>query len=105
MPLINQNTGEGLKPVNGARYTALEAIFDKKFPGHPIYQRQRSPFRLASEQYLSGSHQHENQMTEEASRSAKRLDPLGPPCTVAFAPTDNKVPANSGGRAEAIEAE
>jgi hypothetical protein len=78
MPLVNQNTSEGLKPVNGACYTALEAIFDKKFPGHPISQRQRPPFRLASEQYLSGSHQHEDRMPVEASITAKRLDLLGP---------------------------
>lgn len=37
MPVVvNKNTYQGLKLVNGARYTALEVILDKKHPGHRI---------------------------------------------------------------------
>jgi hypothetical protein len=33
---VNQNTHQGLKLVNGARYTALDVILDKVHPGHRI---------------------------------------------------------------------
>jgi hypothetical protein len=37
MPIImNQNTHQGLKLVNGASYTALDFILDKAYPGHRI---------------------------------------------------------------------
>ncbi|KAF1807883.1 hypothetical protein P152DRAFT_463107, partial [Eremomyces bilateralis CBS 781.70] len=37
MPItVNQNTHQGLKLVNGARYTALDVILDLKFPGHRV---------------------------------------------------------------------
>ena len=37
MPVIvNQNTHQGLKLVNGARYTAINVILDKTYPGHRI---------------------------------------------------------------------
>jgi hypothetical protein len=37
MPVVvNQNTHQGLKLVNGASYTALEVILDKAHPGHRI---------------------------------------------------------------------
>jgi hypothetical protein len=37
MPVVvNQNTHQGLKLVNGASYTALEVILDQKYPGHRI---------------------------------------------------------------------
>ncbi|KAK3324914.1 hypothetical protein B0H66DRAFT_615116, partial [Apodospora peruviana] len=34
--VVNQNTHQGLKLVNGARYTALDVILDKNFPGQRI---------------------------------------------------------------------
>jgi hypothetical protein len=37
MPVVvNQNTHQGLKLVNGAPYTALDVIVDKAYPGHRI---------------------------------------------------------------------
>ena len=37
MPIVvNQNTHQGLKLVNGASYTALDVIVDKTYPGHRI---------------------------------------------------------------------
>jgi len=37
MPVVvNQNTHQGLKLVNGASYTALDVIVDKAYPGHRI---------------------------------------------------------------------
>lgn len=36
MPVVvNQNTHQGLKLVNGASYTAVEVVLDRKYPGHP----------------------------------------------------------------------
>jgi hypothetical protein len=34
--VMNQNTHQGLKLVNGASYTALDVIVDKAYPGHHI---------------------------------------------------------------------
>ena len=34
--VVNQNTYQGLKLVNGASYEALDVIFDKAYPGHRI---------------------------------------------------------------------
>lgn len=37
MPVVvNQNTHQGLKLVNGANYTAVDVILDKAYPGHRI---------------------------------------------------------------------
>ncbi|KAL8353860.1 hypothetical protein RB601_003614 [Gaeumannomyces tritici] len=37
MPVVvNQNTHQGLKVVNGAAYTALDVILDKAHPGHRV---------------------------------------------------------------------
>ncbi|KAF1811533.1 hypothetical protein P152DRAFT_459476 [Eremomyces bilateralis CBS 781.70] len=37
MPIaVNQNTHQGLKLVNGARYTALDVVLDQAFPGHRV---------------------------------------------------------------------
>ncbi|KAK0718686.1 hypothetical protein B0T26DRAFT_713935, partial [Lasiosphaeria miniovina] len=37
MPVVvNQNTHQGLKLVNGASYTALNVILDKAHPGHRV---------------------------------------------------------------------
>ena len=37
MPVVvNQNTHQGLKLVNGAGYTALDVILDKAYPGHRV---------------------------------------------------------------------
>jgi hypothetical protein len=37
MPVVvNQNTHQGLKLVNGASYTALDVILDKAHPGHRV---------------------------------------------------------------------
>ncbi|XP_044716535.1 AAA domain-containing protein [Hirsutella rhossiliensis] len=37
MPVVvNHNTHQGLKLVNGAGYTALEVVLDKSYPGHRI---------------------------------------------------------------------
>jgi hypothetical protein len=37
MPVVvNQNTYQGLKVVNGARFTALDVILDKAYPGHCV---------------------------------------------------------------------
>ena len=37
MPIVvNRNTYQGLKLVNGSSYTALEVIIDKEYPGHRV---------------------------------------------------------------------
>ncbi|KAK0510151.1 hypothetical protein JMJ35_007545 [Cladonia borealis] len=37
MPVVvNQNTHQGLKLVNGASYTAVEVVLDRKYPAHRI---------------------------------------------------------------------
>lgn len=37
MPIVvNQNTHQGLKLVNGASYTALDVVLDKAYPGHRV---------------------------------------------------------------------
>jgi len=37
MPIVvNQNTNQGLKLVNGASYTGLEVILDRAYPGHRV---------------------------------------------------------------------
>jgi hypothetical protein len=37
MPVVvNRNTYQGLKVVNGARFTALDIILDKAYPGHHV---------------------------------------------------------------------
>jgi hypothetical protein len=37
MPVVvNQNTHQGLKVVNGASYTAVDIVLDKTYPGHRI---------------------------------------------------------------------
>ncbi|KJZ69394.1 hypothetical protein HIM_11210 [Hirsutella minnesotensis 3608] len=37
MPVVvNHNTHQGLKLVNGASYTALEVVIDKSYPGHRV---------------------------------------------------------------------
>jgi len=37
MPVVvNQNTHQGLKRVNGAGYTALDVVLDKAHPGHRV---------------------------------------------------------------------
>jgi hypothetical protein len=37
MPVVvNQNTHQGLKLVNGASYEAVDVILDKAYPGHRI---------------------------------------------------------------------
>jgi hypothetical protein len=34
--VVNQNTHQGLRLVNGARYEALDVILDKAYPGYQI---------------------------------------------------------------------
>jgi hypothetical protein len=37
MPVVvNRNTYQGLKPVNGSNYRALDVILDDAYPGHRI---------------------------------------------------------------------
>ena len=36
MPVVSQNTHQGLKLVNGARYEVLDVILDRAYPGHWI---------------------------------------------------------------------
>jgi hypothetical protein len=34
--VVDQNTNQGLKLVNGAGYTALDFVLDKTYPGHRV---------------------------------------------------------------------
>ena len=34
--VVNRNTHQGLKLVNGAGYTAVDVVLDKAYPGHCV---------------------------------------------------------------------
>ncbi|KAM4064094.1 PIF1-like helicase [Hirsutella rhossiliensis] len=72
MPVVvNHNTHQGLKLVNGAGYTALEVVLDKSYPGHRITADTTCQRKRPWQQ-------------NDVSRK-------GLPCTAAFACTDYKV--------------
>ncbi|KAF1814385.1 hypothetical protein P152DRAFT_456639 [Eremomyces bilateralis CBS 781.70] len=91
MPItVNQNTHQGLKLVNGARYTALDVILDLKFPGHRVNADTMLHFGppagivLASETTRDYDFRKRPWQMHAVSRR-------GLPCAAAFASTDYKV--------------
>ncbi|KAM4064222.1 PIF1-like helicase [Hirsutella rhossiliensis] len=93
MPIVvNHNTHQGLKPVNGASYSAVEVIVDKAYPGHRISADMTIHFGppagiiLESEttRYLHFCQRKRPWQRNDVSRK-------GLPCAAAFACTDYKV--------------
>ena len=111
MPIVvNQNTHQGLKLVNGAAYTALDVILDKAYPGHRVSDDTILHFSppagiiLASETtrdlHLVGMPPGTILLTPTSVKiECKKKRPWqqsevtrrGLPCTAAFACTDYKV--------------
>ncbi|KAM4066756.1 PIF1-like helicase [Hirsutella rhossiliensis] len=85
MPVVvNRNTHQGLKLVNGASYTAAEVIVDKAHPGIASRPAWRSTSGRRRQSYW------------------ERRQPQGLPCAAAFACTDYKV---QGGTLERVALE
>ncbi|KAM4064105.1 PIF1-like helicase [Hirsutella rhossiliensis] len=93
MPIVvNHNTHQGLKLVNGASYSAVEVIVDKAYPGHRISADMTIHFGppagiiLESEttRYLHFCQRKRPWQRNDVSRK-------GLPCAAAFACTDYKV--------------
>ncbi|KAM4060491.1 ATP-dependent DNA helicase PIF1 [Hirsutella rhossiliensis] len=92
MPVVvNHNTHQGLKLVNGAGYTALEVVLDKSYPGIVSRQTRRS---------ISGRRRImlESETTNDVHFCQRKrpwqqndVSRKGLPCTAAFACTDYKV--------------
>jgi hypothetical protein len=106
MPVIvNQNTHQGLKLVNGASYTALDVILDKAHPGHRINGDTLLHFGPPAGILLAGETTRgfrfvgmpPDTMSTKIEFQKKRpwqkhnVTRRGLPCTVAFACTDYKV--------------
>jgi hypothetical protein len=111
MPIVvNQNTHQGLKLVNGAAYAALDVILDKAYPGHRVSDDTILHFSppagiiLASETtrdlHLVGMPPGTILLTPTSVKiECKKKRPWqqsevtrrGLPCTAAFACTDYKV--------------
>ncbi|KAM4064151.1 PIF1-like helicase [Hirsutella rhossiliensis] len=121
MPVVvNQNTHQGLKLVNGAGYTAVDVIPDRAFPGHRVSAELTMHFGppagivLASETTRASTssgcrrddpadaHQRQDHGAAEAAVAAQRRQPEGLPCAAAFACTDYKV---QGGTLERVALE
>ncbi|KAM4064147.1 PIF1-like helicase [Hirsutella rhossiliensis] len=121
MPVVvNQNTHQGLKLVNGAGYTAVDVIPDRAFPatasrrsssctsaagGHRagLGDDQGLPLRRdACRDDPANAHQRQDHSAAEAAMAAQRRQPEGLPCAAAFACTDYKV---QGGTPERVALE
>ncbi|XP_044718817.1 PIF1-like helicase domain-containing protein [Hirsutella rhossiliensis] len=83
MPIVvNHNTHQGLKLVNGASYSAVEVIVDKAYPGHRIsadmtihFGRRRGSFSNRRRRDISTSASEKGR--GNATTSAERCDPYG----------------------------
>ncbi|OWT42275.1 hypothetical protein VFPPC_18429 [Pochonia chlamydosporia 170] len=81
--VVNQNTHQGLKVVNGSRYVALDVILDKKYPGYRISRDTTLHFGPPAGVLL-------------ASESTRDLHFVGmPPGTVLLAPISTKIECQS----------
>ncbi|XP_044717940.1 PIF1-like helicase domain-containing protein [Hirsutella rhossiliensis] len=84
MPVVvNHNTHQGLKLVNGASYAALEVILDKSYPGHRISADMTIHFGPPAGIMLESETTKDVQFNDVSRK--------GLPCTAAFACTDYKV--------------
>ncbi|KAM4064155.1 PIF1-like helicase [Hirsutella rhossiliensis] len=97
MPVVvNHNTHQGLKLVNGAGYTAAEVIIDKAYPGHRISADMTIHFGPPAAIILGVQRQRKRPWQQnDVSRK-------GLPCAAAFACTDYKV---QGGTLERVALE
>jgi hypothetical protein len=111
MPVVvNQNTHQGLKVVNGASYTALDVVMDKAHPGHRISADTILHFGPPAAILLAGESTKDlhfvgmppgtilltpisTQIKCQRKRPWQRTDVSrrGLPCSAAFACTDYKV--------------
>ncbi|KAM4061443.1 PIF1-like helicase [Hirsutella rhossiliensis] len=122
MPVVvNHNTHQGLKLVNGASYTAAEVIIDKAYPGHRISADTTIHFGPPAAIILGSETTKDfhfvgmppgtillTPMSVRIQRKRKRpwqqndVSRKGPPCAAAFACTDYKV---QGGTLERVALE
>jgi hypothetical protein len=80
MPVVvNENTYQGLKVVNGARFTALDDILDKAYPGHRVNANMIIHFGPPAAILLKGE-----------TRSDLRFVDM-PPGTILFTPISTKI--------------
>ncbi|KAM4067646.1 AAA domain-containing protein [Hirsutella rhossiliensis] len=105
MPVVvNQNTHQGLKLVNGAGYTAVDVIPDRAFPA--TASRRSSSCTSAAGGHRAGLGDDQglplHHSAAEAAMAAQRRQPEGLPCAAAFACTDYKV---QGGTPERVALE
>jgi hypothetical protein len=111
MPVVvNRNTHQGLKLVNGASYTAVDVILDKAYPGHRISAEMAVHFGPPAGIVLASKSTTDfhfvgmpagtillTPMTASIDCQRKRpwqkhsVSRRGLPCTAAFACTDYKV--------------
>ncbi|KAM4061311.1 PIF1-like helicase [Hirsutella rhossiliensis] len=85
MPVVvNHNTHQGLKVVNGASYSAVEVIIDKAYPGHRISADMTIHFGPPAGIILESATTRDLHFRSDVSRK-------GLPCAAAFACTDYKV--------------
>ncbi|KAM4056436.1 PIF1-like helicase [Hirsutella rhossiliensis] len=85
MPVVvNHNTHQGLKLVNGASYSAVEVIIDKAYPGHRISADMTIHFGPPAGIILESATTRDLHFRNDVSRK-------GLPCAAAFACTDYKV--------------
>ncbi|KID59374.1 hypothetical protein MBR_10622, partial [Metarhizium brunneum ARSEF 3297] len=89
--VVNQNTHQGLKVVNGSRYVALDVILDRKYPGYRISRDTTLHFgppgrgpaslrvneRLALRRHAtrnrpSCTHQHKDRVSEQTAMATMR---------------------------------
>ncbi|KAM4063277.1 PIF1-like helicase [Hirsutella rhossiliensis] len=96
MPVVvNQNTHQGLKVVNGAGYTAVAVIPDRAFPGHRVSAELTLHFGPPAGIVLASETTRDLHFRNDVSRR-------GLPCAAAFACTDYKV---QGGTIERVALE
>ncbi|KAM4061026.1 PIF1-like helicase [Hirsutella rhossiliensis] len=103
MPVVvNQNTHQGLKLVNGAGYTAVDVIPDRAFPGHRVSAELIMHFGRRRASCWPRRRPRTSTSAAEAAMAAQRRQPEGLPCAAAFACTDYKV---QGGTPERVALE
>ncbi|KAF2183629.1 hypothetical protein K469DRAFT_739718 [Zopfia rhizophila CBS 207.26] len=98
MPVVvNQNTHQGLKVVNGASYTALDVVVDKAHPGHRISADTILYLGPPAGILLTGESTKDLHLVDMPPGTvlltpiSVKMDRRGLPCTAAFACTDYKV--------------
>ncbi|KAM4054364.1 PIF1-like helicase [Hirsutella rhossiliensis] len=93
MPVVvNHNTHQGLKLVNGAGYTALEVVLDKSYPGHRITADTTVHFGPPAGIMLESETTNDVHFCQRKRPWQQNdVSRKGLPCTAAFACTDYKV--------------